>query len=109
MIWIRKGVYIVRIPVVAVRMLSLLSWCHRTLLHRAQRIAEHAHDFVAVYFTKSVRLLRLADGVVQLPEASMVLVWRGRTHSWEGVRPNAAEAIVAHFHRGHGVHDIQET
>jgi hypothetical protein len=109
MIQIRKGILIVKIPQLVVKLLKLVDGCKNTILSNAQCIDAHAHDFLALYFTQSVKWLRLANEVVKLPKSAAVFVLPKTTHGWDGVQENTDTGIIAHFHRGHAAHHVLST
>ena len=106
MFHIRKGILIVRLPAFLFTILKRIASCRKTMIQHSESIAAHDHDFLALYFTESVRYLITEDGPFELPIRAAVLVLKRTTHGWSDVRDGVPAGIVAHFHRGHGVHSI---
>lgn len=109
MIQIRKGILIIKIPTFVLKLLKLVNGCKDTILSKAERIDAHAHDFLALYFTQSVKWLRLANEVVKLPKSAAVFVLPKTTHGWDGVQEDTDSGTIAHFHRGHAAHHVLST
>jgi quercetin dioxygenase-like cupin family protein len=96
---------IIPIPQWARRLLNLVFGWRETPLDSGTRIARHAHEFRAVYFTFGVKFVEVQGRLIELPPAAAVYVPAGVVHGW--VSPAGSSGVVGHFHHGHSAHRLE--
>lgn len=106
MIRISSGVLVVRLPAFVISVLRRLPRWQHTPMRATARVQVHSHDYPAMYFTKNVKQLRLADRIITLPPCSLAIFLPGTKHGWEATRLSDRPGLVGHFHRNHGPHTV---
>jgi quercetin dioxygenase-like cupin family protein len=99
-------VTIVPIPDSSQALLASAAGWNETPVPSGKRVARHFHDFQAIYFTFGIPTMQVGDEQRSLPEAAMVVVPKGVVHGWLG-RQDKLDAMVGHFHEGHGYHFME--
>gem|GEM_PF-3807912 len=84
---------------------TLPNW-EETQFKQGCAVESHKHSHGAMYFTKDVKSLKTEGSKRDLPKYAAVYVPKGREHGWSGVAQGSTQAVVGHFHTGHGLHSL---
>ena len=74
--------------------------------NKGQAVQKHSHKFDAMYFVNGVKEVCSGGSRIALPEFAAVFIPKGAEHGWNGIASGKTEAVVGHFHDGHGVHEV---